>query len=242
MTGEEREHPPTAEPVSTGRRVRVLVADDHAIIRTGLRHLFATVEDVELVGEATDGAHAAELVDALDPDVVLMDISMPNVDGIEATRRIVASGARAQIVVLTSLADQQHIVDALDAGAVGYLFKHADPDDIIRAVRTVVEGGAPLDPKVARVLLASRRDLPPAVDAPHTAPHAPTQPATEHGLTPREREVLAAVSAGLANKHIARRLGISERTVKAHLTSVFARIGVTDRTQAALWARDNLPD
>ncbi len=224
--------------------VRVLVVDDHAIIRTGLRHLFATVDDVELVGEADGGARAVELVAELQPDVVLMDLSMPGVDGVEATRRITAAGGRSQVVVLTSLADQAHIVEALDAGAVGYLLKHAEPDEIIDAVRTVVQGGSPLDPKAARVLLGARRD--PVSEQPGPSSvgggNSGAGVADDAMLTPREREVLRAVAAGLANKHIARRLGISERTVKAHLTSVFARLGVTDRTQAALWARDHLRD
>ena len=157
------------------------------------------------------------------PDVVVMDLQMPGVDGVAATRSILAEELGAEVVVLTSFSDNARIVAALDAGAVGYLLKDADPEDLIEGIRAVSRGGSPLHPKVARQLLTARQAAPAAVD-----------------LTPREREVLALVRAGLANKQIARRLGISERTVKAHLTSVFQRIGVTDRTQAALWAERHL--
>ena len=147
-----------------------------------------------------------------------MDLQMPEVDGVEATRQIVAEEL-AQVLVLTSYSDGERIVAALDAGAVGYLLKDAEPDDVLAGIRAVTRGESPIHPKAARQLLGAR-----------------TARATAPELTPREAEVLGLVRQGLANKQIARRLGISERTVKAHLTSVFARIGVVDRTQAALWA------
>ena len=156
------------------------------------------------------------------PDVVLMDLSMPHVDGVESTRRIRASGAAPPILVLTSMADRGRILEAIDAGAAGYLLKDGEPDDLVRGVRAVVRGDAPIDPRAAKALVERR------------------QRRAEVELTGREREVLALVAEGLPNKMIARRLGIAEKTVKAHLTSVFARIGVTDRTQAALWAREHL--
>jgi DNA-binding NarL/FixJ family response regulator len=152
-----------------------------------------------------------------------MDLSMPVVDGVEATRRIVVSHPGMRVVVLTTFADQERILDALNAGAAGYLLKDATPEELIAGVRAVVAGGAPLDPKAARVLLDSRNAATPARE-----------------LSPREREVLVLLGEGLANKQIARRLGITERTVKAHLTSIFQQLGVTDRTQAALWAREHL--
>jgi DNA-binding NarL/FixJ family response regulator len=152
--------------------------------------------------------------------VVLMDLQMPRTDGVEATRRLIASGAAAQVLVLTSYSDSERIIAALDAGAVGYLLKDADPDDVIEGVRAVARGESPLHPKAARELLLARG--------------RPADPRIR--LTPREADVLRLVRVGLANKQIARRLGISERTVKAHLTSAFQRIGVQDRTQAALWA------
>lgn len=203
--------------------IRVAIVDDHALVRSGLQQLLSAEEDLEVVGTASNGEEAQVLVRSSAPDVVLMDLSMPGVDGIEATRRIVADFPAVHVVVLTSFADRQRILDALEAGAVGYLLKDADPADVAVAVRAAMAGGSPLDPKAARVLLDARRD---------------SRPATR--LTAREQEVLALVAGGLANKNIARRLGISERTVKAHLTKVFQAIGVADRTQAALWARENL--
>jgi DNA-binding NarL/FixJ family response regulator len=198
--------------------IRVVVVDDHAVVRAGLEQLLAGVEDIEVVGQGEHGDQAVALARELAPDLVLMDLQMPGVDGVAATRAIVAEEL-AQVLVLTSYSDGERIVAALDAGAMGYLLKDAEPDDILAGIRAVSRGESPIDPKVARQLLTARA----------TAPAAPD-------LTPREAEVLGLVREGLANKQIARRLGISERTVKAHLTSVFAAIGVTDRTQAALWA------
>ena len=203
--------------------IRVVVADDHAVVRSGLEQLLATAADIELVGTAGNGGEAAEVVGRERPDVVLMDLSMPEVDGVEATRRIIAADPDARVVVLTSFADDRHISEALQAGAIGYVLKHAEPDELLGAIRAAAAGDAPLDPKAARVLLNSRKVR------------------SDQQLSAREEEVLRLVMAGLANKQIARRLGIAERTVKAHLTNIFARIEVTDRTQAALWAERNLP-
>lgn len=205
----------------TGRAgaIRVLVVDDHPVVRDGLVQLLTAADDVEVVGAAVNGAEAIELAGADTPDVVLMDLSMPVMDGCEATRRILAADPAARVLILTSFTDQDGILDALDAGAVGYILKDAEPAELLGAIRAVARGESPLDPKVAAALLRSR-----------------TVRRQDAELTGREREVLALVGAGLANKQIARRLGISEKTVKAHLTSVFHRIGVTDRTQAALWA------
>jgi DNA-binding NarL/FixJ family response regulator len=148
---------------------------------------------------------------------------MPGVDGIEATRRVRAAYPDTRIVILTSFSERGRILEAIDAGALGYLLKDADADEIVRGVRAAYEGGSPLDPRVAVALVQQRRATDRAADA----------------LTPREREVLECVAEGLPNKLIARRLGIAERTVKAHLTRVFSVLGVTDRTQAALWAREH---
>ena len=204
--------------------IRVVIADDHAVVRGGLEQLLSTADDIALVGIAADGLEAVETVQREQPDVVLMDLSMPTLDGVEATRRIVSADPDARVVVLTSFGDDRHIADALHAGAVGYLLKHAGPDELLDAIRAAARGDSPLDPKAARVLLQSRRTGP-----------------TERPLSAREEEVLRLVADGLANKQIARKLSISERTVKAHLTNVFASLGVTDRTQAALWAKDHLP-
>ena len=204
--------------------IRVLVADDHAIVRGGLDQLLSTATDIEVVAMVSDGEEAVAVAARERPDVVLMDLSMPVLDGIEATKRIVADNPDAHVVVLTSFSDNRRIMDALGAGAIGYLLKHAGPDELLGAIRAAASGDSPLDPKAARAVLEERRGL----------------GATQE-LSPREQEVLLLVRKGRANKQIARELGISERTVKAHLTSVFARIGVTDRTQAALWAERHYP-
>ncbi len=204
--------------------IRVALADDHAIVRSGLAQLIGTIDDLELVGMACDGAEAIELVARELPDAILMDLSMPGIDGVAATRQICADHPQCKVLVLTSFSDRGRITDALAAGAEGYLLKHSEPDQIIAAIRAIHEGGSPLDPKAARVLLDTRR----------------VRSATEE-LSARERELLLLVRDGLANKQIARKLNISEHTVKAHLTRIFQRLGVTDRTQAAVWASRNLP-
>ena len=206
--------------------IRVLIADAHKVVRSGLEQLLATADDIELVGMAADGAEAVTAAIDVVPDIVLMDLSMPGTDGVEATRQIAAAGLPTQVVVLTSFSDRQNILDALDAGAAGYVLKHAEPDELLDAIRAAHEGGSPLDPKAARVLLDRQR----------SSSASPTK------MSDREQEVLRLVASGLANKQIARQLGIAERTVKAHLTNIFQRIGVTDRTQAALWARDHLDE
>lgn len=200
--------------------IRVLLVDDHQLVRAGLQSLLETVDDMTVVGAAADGTEAIELAAGCTPHVVLMDLSMPGMDGVEATRRIVAAHPAVSVVVLTSYADRDRILDALDAGAVGYLLKDGEPAELLRGIRAAAKGESPLDPRAARTVLGARLERRALGD-----------------LTDREREVLALVARGLANKQIARSLGISERTVKAHLTSVFQRIGVTDRTSAALWAQ-----
>jgi DNA-binding NarL/FixJ family response regulator len=202
--------------------ISLMIVDDHAIVRQGLQQLVDTAPDLELVAVAVNGAQAVELARAHRPAVILMDLAMPVMDGVEATRAIVAELPETAVVVLTSFGDESRIVDALDAGAQGYLLKHTDPDDLIDAIRSADAGDAPLDPRAGRVLLDRRRRW----------------SATD--LSGRELEVLRLVAEGMANKQVARRLGISERTVKAHLTSVFQRIGVVDRVQAVLWAREHL--
>jgi DNA-binding NarL/FixJ family response regulator len=202
-------------------KIRVVIVDDHAMLRAGLEQLLGGEPDLEVVGNAASGDEAIALVREVRPDVVLMDLQMPGVDGVSATRAIVREEL-ADVLVLTSYSDAERIVGALDAGALGYLLKDAEPEEVLRGIRAVARGESPIDPKAARELLGARRTTVTATD-----------------LTPRESEVLGLVRQGLANKQIARRLGISERTVKAHLTSTFQRIGVVDRTQAALWAERN---
>jgi DNA-binding NarL/FixJ family response regulator len=205
---------------------RVLIADDHGVVREGLVRLLSTADDVEVVGTAGDGSEAVALYDEHQPDVVLMDLSMPEVDGTEATRRIVSSNPDASVVILTSFSDREQILAALDAGAIGYLLKDAGPAELIDGVRAAARGESPLHPKAARELLTQR-----------DAPSGGT--ASDADLTAREREILELLARGLPNKRIALDLGISEKTVKAHVTSIFNSLGVTDRTQAALWAREH---
>jgi DNA-binding NarL/FixJ family response regulator len=213
-----------SDAAETVNQIRVLIVDDHHVVRQGLEQLLTTAADIEVVGTASNGLEAVEAVGALRPDVVLMDLSMPELDGVEATRRIAAQYPLSRVLVLTSFSEQSRILDAISAGADGYLLKHSEPDEITAAVRAVHAGDAPLDPKAARAVLDAGRMMRETV-----------------ALSEREREVLLLVRDGLANKQIARRLGITERTVKAHLTKIFQRIDVTGRTQAAIWASEHLP-
>jgi DNA-binding NarL/FixJ family response regulator len=200
--------------------IRVLLAEDHAVVRGGLLQLLGDLDEMDVVGAASGGEEAVALAAEHKPDVVLMDLEMPDLDGIEATRRIRAADPEVNVVVLTAFSDRSRILDAIDAGAVGYLLKDAEPDELIRGLQAAARGESPLAPKAAQALVAAR-----------------TEHRGDPELTPREQEVLALLADGLPNKLIARRLDISEKTVKAHLTNIFQRIGVTDRTQAALWAQ-----
>ncbi len=201
--------------------IRVLLAEDHPVVRAGLVELLGSEPDIEIVAAVGDGAAAIEGVAEHAPDIALLDVTMPEVDGIEAAGTIHGEHPETRVVILTASADRDQMLRAVDAGALGYLLKDASPAELFEGLRAAARGESPLDPKVARELMADRREA-----------RAPQ-------LTDREREVLACVGEGLPNKLIARRLEISEKTVKAHLTSVFAQIGVTDRTQAALWARSH---
>jgi DNA-binding NarL/FixJ family response regulator len=208
--------------MAPGPPIRVLLCDDHAVVREGLARLLESTDGIEVVGSAADGEQGVAAAVQLHPDVILMDLAMPNLDGVGATRRISTEAPNAQVVVLTSFSDSARIHEALDAGARGYLLKDAEATEVVRAIRAAARGEAPLDPRVARAVLARG-----------------TSPGAMDGMTAREREVLGLLGTGLANKAIARNLGISEATVKAHLTRIFRQIGVTDRTQAAIWAREH---
>jgi DNA-binding NarL/FixJ family response regulator len=202
--------------------IRVLLVDDHSMVRVGLERLLQQTDDIEVAGIAADGEAALELDAELAADVVLMDLSMPGVGGIEATRELCRRRPDARVVMLTAHTERPGVLAALDAGACGYLVKDSDPEVLIDGVRAAARGDAPLDSRAARAVLDARAA------------------AANPKLTARELDVLTLVAAGMPNKLIARRLQISEKTVKSHLTRVFSVIGVTDRTQAALWAKDNL--
>jgi DNA-binding NarL/FixJ family response regulator len=199
--------------------ISVLIADDHGVIRDGLGRLIGGFEDMEVAGVASDGEEAVARTRELTPDVVLMDLDMPKLDGIGATKRITSERPGTAVLVLTSFSDRPRILGALEAGAVGYLLKDAASDDVAEGIRAAARGESPLDPRAARTILSARAEPDPLA-----------------AFSQRERDVLDLLVQGLANKLIARRLEISEKTVKSHLTRIFREIGVTDRTQAALWA------
>ena len=200
--------------------IRVLVVDDHAIVREGLRTFLSLQDGIEVIGEAADGREAIAAAQRLRPDVVLMDLVMPNVDGVQAMRSLRERVPEARVIVLTSFLEDDRLLPAIRAGAAGYLLKNVEPSELARAVRTADAGEALIDPAVAARL----------VDA-LASDHRPEQP-----LTAREQDVLDLLARGYANKRIARELGIAEKTVKTHVSHVLAKLGVADRTQAALYA------
>jgi DNA-binding NarL/FixJ family response regulator len=204
----------------SGTPIRLVIVDDHPLVRRGLCELFAAESDIDVVDAVGDGDEAVRSVLAKQPDVVLMDVSMPDIDGIEATRRVLAVRPETRVVMLTSFAEHERVIEALDSGAIGYILKDAESDELVRGVRAAAAGDSPLSPRAARALVTARRGRRPFEE-----------------LTARELDVLKLVARGLSNKQIAWRLAISEKTVKAHMTSIFGRIGVGDRTQAALWAQ-----
>ena len=203
--------------------IRILIADDHAIVREGLRALIETRPDMEMVGQAADGAEAVSLARTLHPDVILMDIVMPRMDGIAAIKAIKSEDPGAHILVLTSFAEDEKVFPAIKSGAVGYLLKDSPPLELIQAIRDVHEGRASLHPTIAfRVIheLSRPSDLPP----------------TEEPLTEREVEVLRLLARGLSNQEIAQNLAIGERTVGTHVSNILGKLHLANRTQAALYA------
>ncbi len=206
-----------------GERIRILIADDHAIVREGLRALIETEPDMELVGEAADGIEAVRLQQALKPDVTLMDLVMPRMDGLAALTEIRQKDAEAHILVLTSFAEDDRVFPAIMAGALGYLLKDASPQELLKAMRDVARGEASLHPAIARRVI---RELNRTPDARPTA----------EPLTDREAQVLALVAQGLSNLEIAERLVISERTVRTHVSNILGKLHLANRTQAARFA------
>jgi DNA-binding NarL/FixJ family response regulator len=207
--------------------IRVLVVDDHAVVREGLRTFLRLQEGIDVVGEAGDGLEAVSEAGRLTPDVVLMDLEMPRLGGVEAMQQIREARTETRVIVLTSFGDDEKLLPAVRAGAAGYLLKSAPPQEVVRAIRAAHDGDAVIDPKAAGRLLEALARTPPA-----------TQP-----LTARERDVLTCVCRGMSNKAIARELGLAQNTVKTHVGHILAKLGVTDRTQAALLAlREGLAD
>lgn len=210
--------------------IRVLIVDDHAIVRKGIRALLSEAGGFEVVGEADNGQTAVLLVQEMQPDVILMDLLMPGMDGIEATRRITSRQPTARILVLTSFAADNKVFPAIKAGALGYLLKDSSPDELVRAIRQVQRGEPSLHPTIARKLLQE------------IARPAEREPAPE-ALTPRELEVLQLIAQGLSNQEIADRISVSESTVRAHVSRILGKLHLASRTQAALYAvREGLMD
>jgi two-component system, NarL family, response regulator LiaR len=209
--------------------IGVLVVDDHAVVREGLRAFLDLQEGIAVVGEAADGLEAVEQAARLDPDVALMDLVMPRLDGVGAIRALRTSAPRTRVIVLTSFLDDEKLLPALRAGAAGYLLKNAEPQELVRAIRAAHAGEVLLDPVVAARLVQTLG--------------AGGDEGPLDRLTPRELEVLRLIGQGYPNKRIAQRLGVAEKTVKTHVGHVFAKLGVTDRTQAAVLAvREGLVD
>ncbi|MBZ9595149.1 MULTISPECIES: response regulator [Streptomyces] len=210
---------------STGRsgsRIRVLLVDDHQVVRRGLRTFLEVQEDIEVVGEASDGEEGIARAEELRPDVILMDVKMPGTDGIEALRRLRELANPARVLIVTSFTEQRTVVPALRAGAAGYVYKDIDPDALAGAIRSVHAGHVLLQPEVAEVLLAQEEQSPAA--------------GRPGALTDREREVLGLIADGRSNREIARALVLSEKTVKTHVSNILMKLDLSDRTQAALWA------
>jgi two-component system, NarL family, response regulator LiaR len=202
--------------------IRVLIADDHAVLREGLRSFLELQDGIEIVGDAADGAEAVALAEQLRPAVILMDLVMPNLDGVEAMRALRERVPETRVIILTSYIDDDRLLPAIRAGAAGYLLKNAEPQELARAIRTAHAGEALIDPSVAARLVERLAD--------------DERRADYENLTAREREVLELIGRGFSNKRIAHELGVAEKTVKTHVTHVLGKLGVADRTQAALYA------
>jgi DNA-binding NarL/FixJ family response regulator len=209
--------------VSAPARIRVLLVDDHAVVRRGLRGFLELLDDIEIVGEAENGRLAVDAARSLRPDVVLMDLLMPILDGIAATAQLREEQPDLQVVALTSFVEEDRVTAAIEAGASGFLLKDAEADEVVAAIRAAHRGEVRFDPAVARIL--ARRVA---------QSRAPAPPAA--ALTDREREVLGLIARGLGNQAIADRLGITERTARTHVSNILAKLDLSSRTQAALWA------
>jgi DNA-binding NarL/FixJ family response regulator len=211
--------------------IRILIADDHVLFREGLRALFAALPDIEVVGEAADGESAITQVDALRPEVVLMDINMPGVNGIEATRRILSTHSNLGIIMVTMLEDDASVFSAMRAGARGYILKGAHHEEILHAIRAVAAGQAVFGPAIAARMMNFFQGL-------NTSPQTGSAAVAFPELTEREREVLTLIAQGVSNKEMAEKLVISMKTVSNHITNIFSKLQVADRAQAIIRARD----
>jgi DNA-binding NarL/FixJ family response regulator len=212
--------------------IRVLLVDDHAMVRRGMRDFLELHDDIEIVGEAIDGGDAIAQAGALRPDIVVMDLMMPGIDGIEATARIRADLPEVEVIALTSFVEEARVLAAIEAGAAGFLLKDAEADELAAAIRAAAAGEVHLDPAIAGIVARRMR----AGNADTAARQAADGVAS---LTQRERDVLACVAQGLPNRAVADRLGITERTARTHVSNILAKLGLSSRTQAALFAVQN---
>lgn len=203
--------------------IKVLIADDHHVVRRGLLFFLKTQKDIQVIGEASNGKEAVQLTTELHPDIVLMDLVMPEMDGIQATKRIKAKFPEIQILMLTSFSDRDHVVPAIEAGAAGYQLKDIEPDELVLAIRRIMAGENIMHPQATTQLIRNREMM---EDLPHI----------KHPLTKREQDVLAELTKGKSNKEIAASLFVTEKTVKTHISNIFSKLEVQDRTQAALYA------
>lgn len=210
-------------------KIKILLVDDHQIVLKGISFFLTMQPDFELVGEAHNGLEAVEKAAELNPDIILMDLNMPIMDGIEASTRIAKQNPEIKVLVLTSFSDRSHIVPALQSGAIGYMLKDVEPDQLAEAIRSAYKGNIQLHPDIASALLAE------VVPENATVKELPSRALIEL-LTPRELEVLQELTKGMSNKDIARNLTVAEKTVKTHVSSILSKLNMTDRTQAALYA------
>ncbi len=219
------------QPSAQDKKIRVILVDDHAVVRQGLRMFIDMQSDMEVLGEGSDGVEAVELAGRLKPDVILLDLLMPRMDGVEATRTIMENDPQARVLILTSFGEDDKLFPAIRAGAQGYLLKDIQPRDLVQAIRETFEGKAQLHPDVARRLMR-------AVSAEAQTSEPKTAPVQKElqGLTEREREVLDFIASGLTNREIAEKMVISEKTVKTHVSNLLDKLDLEDRTRAAIWA------
>ncbi|MGE6489085.1 response regulator [Paenisporosarcina sp. NPDC076898] len=203
--------------------IRVLIADDHHVVRRGLLFFLKTQKDMDVIGEATNGQEAVDMTASLRPDIVLMDLVMPIMDGIQATKKIKEQHPQTEVLMLTSFSDRDHVIPAIEAGAAGYQLKDIEPDDLVESIRKLMRGENTLHPRATSELMKNRE---PQIEPPHRL----------YPLTPREQDVLSELTKGKSNREIASSLFVTEKTVKTHISNIFSKLHVQDRTQAALYA------
>jgi NarL family two-component system response regulator LiaR len=213
-----------------------LIVDDHAVVRQGLRTFIDLQEDMQVAGEGANGAEGVEQAARLQPDIVLLDLVMPQMDGVEATRKILECSPKSKVLILTSFGEDDKVFPAIRSGAQGYLLKDIHPNDLVQAVREAYQGKTQLHPDIARKLMSAVAASPAQGTGPGLALGTATPAAMPNDLTGREQEVLGLIARGMNNREIAEKMVISEKTVKTHVSNILGKLGLEDRTQAAIWA------